>query len=108
MLSKIQNEIDKYNHQINFIHAILNKSLKYKNVEKSVIYSKLDELKIPHAIYDKAKFSNLNKEEITSLSNEIEKLNKELIQFQKTSPADLWLDDLKALEKKYKQVYKIT
>ena len=107
MLLKIQNEIDKYQHQVKFISAILDKSLKIKNVEKSVIYNQLDMLKIPHIIYDKAKLSNLNKEEIASFSSMIDNLKKELIQLDKTSVNDLWLNDLKALEKKYKQVYKI-
>lgn len=64
-------------------------------------------IKKGHAIYDKAKLSNLTKEEIASLNKEIENLNKELVQLQKTSPNDLWLNDLKVLEKKYKQIYKL-
>ncbi len=52
------------------------------------------------------KMSDLNKEEIDSLTNTIENLNK-LIQLKKMSANDLWLNDLRLLEKKYKQVYKI-
>ena len=106
-LDKIQNEINKYNHQINYINAILNKSLIIEQVEKSIILNKLDELGIPHIIYINAKMSDLNKEEIDSLTITIDNLNKKLIILKKTGANDLWLNDLKLLEKKYKQVYKI-
>ena len=106
-LAKIENRIEKYNYQIKFISSIIDKSLKIENIAKEVIYAQLDTLHIPHAIYNQAKLSNLNKEEIDSLSATVDGLNKELIQLKKSSANDLWLNDLKALEKKYKQIYKI-
>jgi hypothetical protein len=84
----------------------LNKQLTIQNVEKEVIYEQMKKLKIPPEIYDQAKLSSLNKNEITALQTEITGYQNEMTTLSKLSEADLWLIDIKNLETKYKQLYK--
>jgi DNA topoisomerase-2 len=105
-LNKFKLEIEKLDHLVNFTNAIVSKKLIIQNVPKTMIYEKMDELCIPHAIYDKANISILNKEEVSGLNNKIDNLNKESQKLSKISPSELWLNDLKLFENKYKQIYK--
>jgi DNA topoisomerase-2 len=105
-LQYLQKIIDKLTIKIKFITAILNKQLTIQNVEKEVIYEQMKKLKIPPEIYDQAKLSSLNKNEITALQTEITGYQNEMTTLSKLSEADLWLIDIKNLETKYKQLYK--
>jgi len=66
----------------------------------------LIKLNIPTDIYDKAKMSNINKEEITALNDKINLLKKEFDNYAKLSTSAIWLLDLTDLEKKYNSIYK--
>lgn len=105
-LDKYQHELDKLNNKIKFVNAIANKELIYQNVPKNMVYEKLTELGIPHAIFDNAKIPDLCKEDVSDLTGKVSNLTKEYQKLSKTSVADLWLTDLKAFETKYKQLYK--
>ena len=104
-LNKIKNSLTKLTDTIKFINAILTKDLIVQNVSKLMIYEKLKQLAIPAAIYDHAKLSDMNKEEITALTSKIDILQKEYNKLDKTTPAELWLNDLTLFDKKYKAMY---
>lgn len=104
-LNKYNNEIENLKQDIKFIDAYVNKEIIVQNVPKSMIYEKLDELKIPHSVFHKAKLSDLCKEDIATLKSKIDILYKEHLKLSKTTPSNLWLNDLKAFETKYTQIY---
>lgn len=106
-LGILQKKIDKVTIVIKFHNLIKNKSLVVQNVDKEVIYENLDKFNIPRKIYDNAKISSLSKNETSLLEAELEGYKKEYGTLNKLTPSDIWMNDLNALEDKYRQVYKI-
>ncbi len=105
-LNKIKCSINTLNEKMNFIIAILNKSLIVENRPKHQIYDELKKLKISESVYDNAKISNLNKEEVELLKIKIQNCEEQYEELNKLSASDLWLHDLKLFENKYKTIYK--
>ena len=104
-LDKLQAEMARLNENIKFANAIINKDLITINVSKQMIYEKMKQLGIPHTVYDHAKMSDMNKESIGIMISRIDILQKEHTKLNKTSVQDLWLNDLKNLENKLKEMY---
>jgi len=106
-LLKIKTQLTKLTDTITFTNAILNKDLIVHNVSKLMIYEKLKQLSIPQGIYDSAKLSDMNKEEITLLNNKMDILQKEYTTLEKTTASELWLNDIALFDKKYKSIYPV-
>jgi DNA topoisomerase-2 len=104
-LDYIQNQINKLSIQIKFINAVKNKTILIEDTIEN-IYAKLDQLHIPHEIYDQARIKIINKGETTTLQNNIDQYQKEYDHLEKVSPAEIWLNDLKQLETAYRKIYK--
>lgn len=106
-LDVLQNKINKLTVVIKFHNLIKKKTLIVDNVDKEVIYENLDKFDIPRKIYDNAKISALSKNETSVMETELEGYKKEFATLNKLKPSDIWMNDLNALEDKYRQVYKI-
>lgn len=104
-LAKYKNEITKLQNKVKFTDALRSKELVIQDVPKSMIYEKMDHLGIPHEIYGQGKYSDLCREDVSDLKSKIDNLNKEHDKLAKTTPANLWLTDLKLFENKYNQIY---
>jgi DNA topoisomerase II len=105
-ISNIKKHINELQIKYKFVTSILNKDLIVENVEKNIIYENLDKLNIPRILYDKAKMSNINKDELILLTTTINNLQQELQNILKLKASDIWLNDLKNLENIYKKLYK--
>jgi DNA gyrase/topoisomerase IV subunit A len=105
-LQKYKEEIDRLSYHMKYVNAINNKDLIVQNISKNMIYEKMTELGIPHTIYNNSKVQDLSKEDTSDLSSKINELTREYQKLEKITTANLWLNDLKAFENKYKQIYK--
>lgn len=107
IISAIQKKIINLGYKIRFIQAILNKQIKVKNVKKTIVYQIMDQLQIPHEIYDNAKLTHLSEEDIIRFKQEIVENEQNLIDVQQKTIEAMWLQDLDDFEKAYRSHYSI-
>lgn len=88
-------------HKIRFIQAVRNKEINLIDAEIDHIYATMDQLQIPHDIYDKAQVRILSKNDIDSLLKKITDKETEQAQLEAITPQQLWLNDLQDFENAY-------
>lgn len=105
MINKFLEEIEYMENKIKFIKAVIDKIIKVRNVKKAAVYAKMDELEIPHKIYDNTSLTNISIDDIDKLEREITRKQEELDELQNLSIQQIWLNELDELETKYHSIY---
>ncbi len=102
-LRQIQVDLDKMQHKIQYIYAVIEKRLEIIGTSKEAIYPILDKMGIPREIYDKTKGSHFSLEEVDSLNGKIAKKREYLTEMEQLSIVDIWYKELEELETVYRK-----
>ena len=103
LLRQIQVDLDKMQHKIQYIYAVIEKRLEIIGTSKEAIYPILDKMGIPREIYDKTKGSHFSLEEVDSLNSKIAKKREYLTEMEQLSIVDIWYNELEELETVYRK-----
>jgi len=107
IIQHLADEIQTLTHKITFIQAIINKQIRIINKRKATVYAAMDELGIPHQIYDKSMAHHLSEDDIAVFNQEIRNKEAERDFIIQTTPEQMWLRELAELEEAYRSVYNI-
>lgn len=107
VIQNLTNEITTMNHKIRFIQAVINKEILIINRKKATIYEALDNLGIPHEIYDKSMNHHLSEDDIQDLINKIAEKEALRLSIQQTTLEQMWIKELDEFEEVYRSVYNL-
>ena len=105
ILGHLTEEILTLNYKIRFIQAVISGEINIINRRKATIYAALDELGIPHEIYDKSMNHHLSEDDITNLMQQIAAKEAERAILEQTTPEQMWLNELNEFEDIYRTTY---
>jgi hypothetical protein len=117
MISELKKNINHCKNKIKLIESYLlgldkgeiaGKSLVIIKRKKENIYKQLDNLSIPHYIYDNAKLSNIDQDDIIKHKNKIKVLSQQLHSLENTSPQQMYKQDLLDFLQEYKKRYNLS
>jgi DNA gyrase/topoisomerase IV subunit A len=103
-LKQMRHEERVLDNKIRFIQAILNETIVLKGKDEETLEKELDRLQFMRVDgkYDyllSIQVRSMTAKRLADLQHELEQLRKAIKTLEKITPADLWLQELKALEK---------
>ena len=103
-LKQMRHEERVLDNKIRFIQAILNETIVLKGKDEETLEKELDRLQFMRVDgkYDyllSIQVRSMTSKRLADLQHELEQLRKAIKTLEKITPSDLWLQELKALEK---------
>lgn len=105
ILQHLAEEIVTMRHKIAFIQAVINGQIHIINRKIAAIRVEMDQLGIPHEIYEGSKTRHLSEDDIAAFMDQIAAKEQERVVIEQTTPAQMWLRDLDEFEEEYRTVF---
>lgn len=104
-LQDIQKKISEAEAKYRFYWDVANEVIKVWKQKKDLIYAAMDTRGHNRKLYDGAKLSNIDEDDLAALLREIAKLKAEYEEIYVTSPEQMWYKHIDAFERRYCSAY---
>lgn len=100
--------LENIHQKMNFIQAVVDKTLVIENRQKADIFKDMDEMGFPHKLLSETSMSKLTEDEISNLRNRIVELENDIETLESTEPKEIWFKELCEFERAYRKRYKVS